>query len=84
MELTDSAGGSYSAGMDSAAEAQDLSIRILHWTMTSPVFKGVGCVILGAIGLMIGWRAHQKGEKIEFGFRIYLIAAAFKIGRAHV
>ena len=63
--------------MLSFPETGSLSLRILHWTMTSPIFKGLGFVGLGAVGLTFGWRAHQKGEKMEFGFSLYLILAAF-------
>ncbi|MFA5034568.1 MAG: hypothetical protein WC500_02145 [Candidatus Margulisiibacteriota bacterium] len=55
-------------------------VDIVQFTNTSPVFKGLGALIVGVVALLFAWWMRKRWqEPLEGGFKVFLGLAIFII-----
>ncbi|MBU0630925.1 MAG: hypothetical protein KKC80_08460 [Candidatus Margulisbacteria bacterium] len=53
-------------------------VSFVQFTGTSPVFKGVGVLIVGILALLFSWWMRKRWqEPLAGGFLVYMVVAGF-------
>ncbi|MCX5726770.1 MAG: hypothetical protein NT030_06335 [Candidatus Saganbacteria bacterium] len=57
----------------------DLGVKIIELTNSSPIFKGIATIIVGSIALYSALYLKKKGEPDSLGLKIFTYLSIFVI-----